>query len=389
MILILISVAVALLFYLIFPIIGCVVSVKRWNKILETIVSSRFFPIFTKKTNFEEMSSSLSPVRVRYFGRIEHIPENSSDEEFFYFYDGKKNFKLRKKDTICYEIKEKNKTNYSSHNLENICWADFIACTKGADLFITGMLEECNGTEKNTFSFSKTDDKKIVLVFYEGTQKDFWTKVLHSSPQKSPWKNSFSLISLLIGFFTILSLILPLFSTKFPIEYGFWGYTLLFSPVFTLLPPGLILFCAFIFYFKKAENYTHYSDLIHNQVYGLSVSNRVLTLSDQSEYELRSVEKTTIPPVTIPKNIKRGLLLHEKEDWFVCGVKPKDEYAELDIPIDPFFDRFSMPASPLHLINVCQKKSIVCKVLSGCFLAVDIFCNFFLFYNFFLLLSLE
>jgi hypothetical protein len=268
--------------------------------------------------------------------------------------------------------------------LQRVQWNKLTVLDEGVKVFIGGSLVP----EKNIKVFSSTKDRPLIIILYEGDDREFVIRTIQAGRQVNEYWNPVTPFSLTIGVFCQLYIV-ALYSAR-PAYYftALLALIVLFGPLFPFLPPGVLCTSAYRRFWEKARYYRACRDVIRLPLYHLLPESSSGVLPDGTVYGYAVYSQLPSP---LPINVQilpsiqtpSGSLFHmyspikpEKgEQWYWFGAFPALDTSKPEMPADPMAIYAIFPGHPVKLSEKCVRQAHHLEILAGLSLVAGILMN--------------
>ncbi len=254
-------------------------------------------------------------------------------------------------------------------------WDRIFSLPSGMKLFVGGhlFLEGGRGV------FRSQPREPLLVVFYDGEPRSILPRAIWGGRQRNEYWNQFTLVSLLTGFFCLALLAyvaLRTAQTVLPGLPGLVALSLALAPVAPFLPPGVVLYFLYRFFWKKARRLRAERDLLRlpmrhfpqEQEEQASGGERRVLLATGETYLMSSNPNLSVKG----EPVQRSCSVRGK------GAGPACLFGALDpggpdsrlvrAPEDPLAELVRVPGDPVQLAESCNRSAYALELASAaCF----------------------
>jgi hypothetical protein len=238
-----------------------------------------------------------------------------------------------------------------------------------------------------------------LVVIYDGEDETVLPGSIWSGRQRNEYWNQFTPASLLIGSFALL--ILSYLTLRSPLLRlpVLFSLTLSSVPVLPLLPPGVILFFLYRYWWRKGRYFRAQRDLVRLPLRVFRGAGGGSPVGGDSTFGVELMDGSQYGGRTLPASMEDALLndgavLREVAEFsnfdapdkrYVFGVIPRSEQPSvLTKPVDPMAEFVMYRQDPAELAQRCNDEAQRLEQRSGIALALCLLING---YEVFLVLS--
>jgi hypothetical protein len=392
---ILLIVSICFLFYIVIPAVGAYFARERWRRFREKLVQVSFYPII----DYSDLNREAGiPGNFRFFGNLEAI----QGENRIWLTSGTTTIAADLQNVSIYLIPSQTPLEQSPQKTSmqfeevipyqepaSIKWKRIFSLPEGTKIFIGGSLviETVGGV------FKSTQTEPLLVVIYDGEKKDILKRAIWCGRQKNEYWNQFTLVSLITGFFSLLIFAYILLQSPAMRIPALISLTLSLLPIAIFLPPGLPLFFAYRFLWKKARLLRAERDLLKLPLRyfndGSSTcgdGKKITMLPDNKQYIMvknSQMSSASFLPVQGNAKIRICSLASVKslksQEYYLFGEyhsSADEEY--ISEPEDPMAELIQIPGNPEKLATACNRKAQLYTFFSGFFILADLLVSFFL-----------
>ncbi|MHC6202746.1 hypothetical protein ACYULU_06090 [Breznakiellaceae bacterium SP9] len=358
-------IALAGFWYGLVPVIGACIKRYQWR-----LFRQRFEYLGLKpELQYARYNSGKSAEgEYRFVGVLESI----SDEQILWVRTTKLLVPIRISGAQTYSITASGTSDEwvdrDEEDLQRIKWSEISSFTGEVKVFAGGPLLFAQGR----LTFRSAKNKPLLIIFFTGDSRDLTIQVLRSGRQKNEYWNMVTPYSFILGAFSIIILASSLFLRPAFRLAAITAFISLFSPVLTLVPPGLLCTVAYRRLRQRARIYRSYHDIVRLPlIYPVAAPANTYTLPNGERYCVRPLKVLGRQPLLIPKDEKKP-----RDRWYICGAVTQNA-AILKRPKDIFAVYGAIPGDPEILAKRFVHKAYFLEFLSVCMLIFGLALNFF------------
>jgi hypothetical protein len=255
---------------------------------------------------------------------------------------------------------------------ERIRWDQVSALAEGAKVFVGGPV----ALRDERWTFVSTPEQPLLLIFYDGPDRALTLRAIRAGRDRNEYWNFLTPYAFILGaFFEILIAASFLPRPAFRLT-GITAFIFLFTPVFPLIPPGIVCTVFYRRLWWRARILRAYRDLARLPLKYLAPGARERPLPDGERYG--GVYYDSLPLEATEKPIP--LLIPEPEGhkigWYIFGALPEEGALGADTlpqePRDPCATFGAIPGNPEKLARGFTFKAYVLEIISCLFLGAGI-----------------
>jgi hypothetical protein len=227
---------------------------------------------------------------------------------------------------------------------QRIRWDQVSTFTEGAKVFVGGALSR----KDERWSFIPTKEFPLMVIFYDGPARTLANRVIRAGRHRNEYFNPITPYAYILNAFSQILIAFSFLSRPAFRLTVITAVIAIFAPLFSLLPPGVLLTVLYRQLWWRAKIFRAYRDLAMLPMKYLGSSRRG-RLPDGEAYGSARID--TLPaqkegeaiPLLIPeRHAKRS------EGWTVFGALPADiDQPMLPVqPQDPFGTYGALPGEP-------------------------------------------
>lgn len=226
-----------ILFFVLLPGIGAVVTRRRWSSFREKLY---------KYANLEELSyKSIKEAKKFIFkGKLESF---KSDDIIWL-----KGASL----SLCIDLNGQILYTLSNNNLIQTNWNNVLSMVEGTSFFVVGDLKYKDGVP-----FLEGDKKEPLLVVVHDKEYDIFQSLISKARDKNEMWNSYTPYSYITGVFILIILSYFAYKSSYNKTASFYLLVAAGTPFYFILPPGLILYLKYRKEWDKSIRYSILRDL--------------------------------------------------------------------------------------------------------------------------------
>jgi hypothetical protein len=263
---------------------------------------------------------------------------------------------------------------------------DQVATLTGeARVFVGGALNPRDGRQ----TFAATPETPLQVIFYTGDDRSMALRITRAGRHKNEYWNNVTPYALVLGALCLIAMAVSFLPRPAFRLTAITAFCAAFVPLYTLIPPGLLLTIAYRRFWQEARVYRSFRDLARLPL--VYSSGR---LPNGEPYGARCYQDL---PEGIPL-LAPGMKKSGRELWHVFGVlNPEDTGVPRSVrpgpaprePGDSFAPFGAIPGDPERLARSCTRRAYTLEVLSWLFLLGGIGLNVFLIGRIITLLSAQ
>jgi len=358
----------ALIFFLIVPGVGALIVQSNWRKFRINMLNATNYPYL----EYSDIKNENNGVNFRFFGSLEAIED--------------KNKIWLKGDNLSIAADLENVYVYMLPSLmtdeeaQRVPWKRISSLVAGTQILISGPLT----VENNRSIFKNSSSNALLIVIFDGEKETLLKRAISGGRKRNEYWNQFTLISLITGSFSLFSLSYFFFRSPLLEIPALISLCLSFYPIAILMPPGVIFFFLYQYFWKIARHLRIDRDLFRIPLFHFrnndeTSKKKEALLSNGEKYVMLNVnnlevsnhlEENTSVETRQCSTVKR----EAENNMFIFGSYSPE--ADLIVsPKDRMMEFVMIPGDPEKISKKCQKKSIIFTSLSGMFIVLDISIN--------------
>lgn len=353
----------AAVFYLFIPGIGAFHIRGTWRKFRVLLIQSARTPSLTYKAvrSLEKTYEREDERGFRFFCRLQALQGNSiawvtdehvtvmADLENVYIY------LLSFHTPLSDKIWEK----YPAEPPRRVLWEKISSLPEYTKIFISGRLHRENGR----LIFKDSPEHPLLVIIYEGDERDLLIRGVWSGRQKNEYWNSLTPGALSLGAFSLFVyfyILLRFPSLLFP---AILALTLAVFPLTPFLPPGVLGFYYYRQFWKQGRVLRAQRDLIRMPMVFFrdtadSSNQRSALLPNGENYEMRALPNEYLSSLNQFHKIVPRLPLSKSKQWHVFCSGQADRIR----PLDPMAEALLVPGEPYSVARNCEKQAVKYEV---------------------------
>ncbi len=383
----LLTFSLVVVFYLLIPGVGAFNVRARWRRFRRQMLGSSAFRI-AEYEQFREASARPDGTnlgRFRFFGALEAI----QGDDTIWLKSGNVTVAVEMTDVrVCmlYPDGENGRPlwveNPTPHypDLTPLVtpWSRMGSLPEGTRFYVGGSMEVQRGLP----TFRPAAGVPLVVVIYDGNDETLLARCVWSGRQRNEYWNQFTPASLLAGAFSLLILSYLFLRSPLLRLPVLFSLTLSAVPVMPLLPPGVILFFLYRYWWRRGRYFRAQRDLVRlplryfpdGKVPG------VAALPDGTSYRCELVSTATVEsqesrPFLIREvpGLRTG---RDEEHVYLFGVESDRESGRRVVrPADPMAEHVAYRDPPAELADACDRAARHLELRSAVAFAVGLLLN--------------
>lgn len=367
---------IASLFYGLVPLVGAFSVRSRWRRFRTQLMKSSLRPSLTYKA----VHGDKNMAAYRIFGSLQAV----QDENILWLADGNVSVSIDLEGVPVYILPSVPKGEsiiktgvYPDESPQRTYWNRIFSLPERTNIFVSGELVHEDGRS----GFRNTKDVPLIVIIYDCDNSNFYSHAILSGRQRNEYWNVLTPGSLTIGSFSLFIYFYLLIQMPYMQFTAVTAITFSLVPVMPFLPPGLLFYYIYRYFWKKARILRAERDLLRLPVNffsdqgGLSMSNTVI-LSDGAEYRCQ-IKNNLEEAWTLFDNaiIRDSSLLEshtERKEYYVFGSESKSK-------ADPMTETLIIPGNPDVLSLDSTKKAQKYEIFSVFSFGFGFFMNLFIF----------
>ena len=372
---------IVVLWYGLVPVAGALLKRYTWFKFRNRFNGFRTHPIMDNQT-YWQMDANEGDTRVfRFFGELESV----TDRQALWVRGGELLVPVFLKNAETYLLPmQRNEgipeiSDPGEEAPEKIRWERISSLAEGAKVFIGGQLS----FQEGRWVFVSTKENPLMVIFYDGPEHSLATNAIWAGRHRGEYFNLVTPYALIIGALCLL------FVAAFFLPRPAFRPTVIvsivaiFTPLFPLVPPGLLFTVLYRRLTWKSRVLRAYSDLakLPLHYFALLDGNTLLhgkrVLPDGETYGF-------VCSAQLPSEVHEGkipMLIPEiteinRNSWYIFGaVRPSELLPSR--PKDPFATFGVLPGNPTKFAQRCTAKAYALETFAWVVLLTGIALNVF------------
>ncbi|MDR1987014.1 MAG: hypothetical protein LBP88_08610 [Treponema sp.] len=260
----------------------------------------------------------------------------------------------------------------SEESPERIRWNQVSSLAEGAQVFVGGQM----ALQDERWTFVSTPEHPLLLIFYDGPDRALTIRAIRAGRNRNEYWNFLTPYAFILGaFFEILVAATFLPRPAFRLT-GITAFIFLFTPLFPLVPPGIVCTVLYRRLWWRARIFRAYRDLARLPLKYLAPGTWECQLPGGERYggvyydslPLEAAENQIPLLIPEPKGHKTG--------WYIFGTLPEGPCPQADRlpqePQDPCATFGAIPGNPEKLARAYTFRAYVLEIISCLFLGAGI-----------------
>ena len=378
----LVIIGLAVLWYGLVPVVGALIKRYKWFKFRNRFNGFRLHPIMDNQAYWQMENNGGGHTRTfRFIGELESL----TDKQVLW---------VRNEDLIV-PVSLKNAESYllsmqgdegipeisypGATAPDKIRWEKVSSLTEGTKVFVGG----CLSCQEGRWGFVSSKESPLMVIFHDGPDHSLATKTVWAGRHQGEYLNPVTPYSLIIG-----ALCLLFIATFFLQRPAFRPAVIvsiaaIFTPLFPLVPPGLLFTVVYRHLTWKARILRAYSDLAKLPLCYFAPNGNGIqlrgkpALPDGEPYGFVCCKE--LPPEVLEGKIP--LLIPEitelnGDNWYIFGTMLPSKLLPFR-PRDPFATFGVLPGNPKEFIRRCTVKAYAMETVAWIILLAGISLNIF------------
>lgn len=386
MIFVLLVFFIAFIFYGLIPGIGAFTARAQWRNFRKRIIEVSLFP-FVNYSDFSKEDKFAGNYRV--FGNLEAIQGKNQ----IWIDNGSFTVEVDLEGVTIYLLPsysfqnrampfEKPEETLPDEEPKSVLWKRIFSLPAGTKIFVGGPLF----CEQGRGVFRSKPKEPLVVVIYDGDKKTILLRSIWAGRQKNEYWNRYTLASLLTGSLSLLLTAYIFLRTPILRLPSLFALTLSTFPIAALLPPGVLFYFLYNYYWKRARILRAERDLLRLPIrYFKNGSDE--SLKDRGIIRLPTGEPYMVTHRTGPliegDLIIRGSSLvkkpeSQKGNYYIFGAYSRSVNEIISEPEDPMAELVLIMGNPVKLAQGCSSKAKVFELISALLIFSGISINLFI-----------
>jgi hypothetical protein len=349
-------IGLAVLFYGFAPIIGAVINRYSWRFFRRRFNDLRLAPLL----DYSAYQHCAHGGRFRFIGNFESM----GDEYTLWLRSQSISIpvNLGGRHTYLYSIIEENGKEIG----ERILWERMSVISERAKVFVGGNL----AYRDNRLVFVPSKKEPLLIIFYNGTDRSLPMRAIRAGRNKNGYWNQLTPYAFILGAFAQLLIAVSFLSRPTFVITSAAAFIALFTPLISILPPGLLCTILYNALWRKARQFREYRDVARLPLKYLGSGVWRTLLPNGERYGMNRVDAAP------PKHIPILMATERKEDqWYVFGHI--DEAPFPHEPDDMFATFGAIQGNPEELARQYARKAYILETAACFFLMMGLGINFF------------
>ncbi|WP_455383287.1 hypothetical protein [Salinispira pacifica] len=239
-------------------------------------------------------------------------------------------------------------------------WSRMGSLPEGTRFFVGGRLEVQRGLP----TFRRGNGGRLVVVIYEGEDESLLARCVWSGRQRNEYWNPYTPASLLAGAFSLLILSYLFLRSPLLRLPVLFSLTLSTVPIMPLLPPGVVLFFLYRFWWRRGRYFRAQRDLVRLPLryFGEEAIPGTAALPDGARYRC-----TLVSPEELREQEGSGTRIREvpgfrtasyHETYYLFGAEEdRQPTAKVVRPADPMAEHVAYREHPAELAGLCDRQA--------------------------------
>jgi hypothetical protein len=258
--------------------VGAIIKRHRWYIFRRRFNELRLSPILDYSSYWKAAKERQDPVSFRFLGSLESV----TDGETLWMHGKDLTISVSLKNAVTYLLPAyKGDSAEETPDIDEeapvkIRWGRVSMLTEGAKVFVGGSLVY----REERWQFVSTKKIPLIVFFYDGPDRLFTTRVIQSCRQQWAYWNAITPYSLITGALCLILLAFSFLHRPIFRPTVIFSFVLLFTPLYPIIPPGLLftVFCRRLA--LKSRMLKAYSDLVRLTLYGSTMEDELSSRSD-------------------------------------------------------------------------------------------------------------
>lgn len=379
--------AIAFFFFGLIPGIGAFLIRGQWHRFRQQLIQAsrhRIADFSIRETGAKSEALGL----FRFFGRLESIQGKNR----LWITNDTISVGIDMEQTTLYLLRSfpleagMTKDNFGEEILsdeepEYLPWKKIYSLPSGIQVFVSGQVYD----EAGQLIFRGKDKHSPLIIIFDGPRDTLLKRCIWSGRQKNEYINQFTTVSLILGSLLLLLISFLFIQNEFLLVHALFALTLSTFPVVYLLPPGVLLYFLYRYFWKRSRLLRSERDLLLLPLRYFPPGEKLegslieTTLPNGEHYvgmEWRRGERDG--DMNIPRELKfRGSSLSpktgEENPYYLFGVKSKHEMVRSN---DPMVELLCIPGNPEKLSAECDRKAKELGIVSAICIFSGLLLNF-------------
>ena len=265
---------------------------------------------------------------------------------------------------------------------EKIRWDRVSVMTEEVKVFVGGSLVP----RDSRYIFESTPEQPLLIIFYDGPDRSLPLRAISSGRHPNEYFNYVTPYAFILGAFSQILIAAAYLNRPAFRLTALVAFSALFTPLFPLIPPGLLFTLPYRELWWQARNYRAFRDLARLPLGHLIPGEKQGRLPEGEYYGFRSFK--TLPPEVYEKNIPFIIPQAEKPKkslWYIFGALPEPSSNDAkssteslpEAPQDPFAVFGVLPGESRVLAQNYSFKGLLYGIIAWILLLAGIGLNVF------------
>jgi len=370
--------AIAFLLYGLIPGVGAFAVRSQWRTFRRRMLEVSRLPFVSY---FQQAGEDRQLGDFRFFGNLESI----QGQNRIYINSGRLTVGVELKEVAIYLLPSS--SNRSNNNLfekleeslpdeepRTVLWKRIFSLPAGTKVFVGGAFF----SEEGRGIFRSLPQKPLVVVIYDGDRKTILLRSIWGGRQKNEYWNRYTLPALIGGSIAMLMTSYIMMGTPFLRFPSLVALCLSVFPIAALLPPGVVFYFLYTWFWKRARLLRAQRDLFRLPL-------RYFEASDtwkQVPYEEQIVSLPTREPYLLTRRpdgivgeeliIRDGGMLslpeEKRGDYYLFGALKQSSRRLIERPQDPMAELVLVLGDPVLLSKACSRRARRLELLAALFI---------------------
>lgn len=377
---------ISLVFFIIIPGIGAFIVRNRWRGFRRRIFSDSLLPMVRYEQLYKKPVGFIG--YYRFLGNLEAI----QGDDTIWIRNGNISLSAELEKVYVYLLPSMSSTELEGAIEQNdealpdemprrVSWSKIFSLPESTRIFLSGALY----SERGQGVFRSNNRHPLTVVIYDGDQETILRRSIWGGRQRNEYWNPVTPASLITGSASLLLLSYNLFQTATMRFAALTSLTLSLTPLIPFLPPGLLFFFFYRYFWKKGRFSRAERDLIRLPLRffdeKIIEDGMTSTFPDGKQYGIRLFHdrQNAIEAMQTGKIRETSLRTMVKNNgrFFVFGTRERD--GEIDRFVksaDPMVELLLIPGDPINISNECENFARTNEVLAGLAFAIGYIINF-------------
>jgi hypothetical protein len=350
---------ITLIFYGLVPLIGAFSVRNRWRQFRTQLMKASLRSSLT----YGAVHGKGNTGPYRFFGSLQAI----QDENILWLSDGNVSVSMDLSGVPVYILPAFSTDNsqertglYPDESAEKTYWNRIFSLPENTSIFVSGELLIKDGLPQ----FENTKEVPLTVVIYDGDTSDFYSHAILSGRQRNEYWNSLTPGTLTTGSFLLFIYFYILIKTPYMHFAAVTAVSFSLVPIIPFLPPGLVFYYIYRFFWKKARIIRAERDLLRLPLnfFSTKLSTKgFVSLKNGGSYKYVVKNKLedaleVFEHIVFRKSslLKSGL---NTDSFYIFG-------SDSDNIEDPMAENLLIPGNPEHLVIQSTKTALKYELIS-------------------------